>query len=186
MKGTEIDWNRVYNVCHDDRMDAVLLEIPQEMWMSRTKGGSQMTLLHCAAQSDSPKAMKRLLHYGFDPNQVDNRGNDAAYNAICYQRSQNLLLLICAGLDPSRSSYIQLAFLGYCDECGKVLITNGIWKPPQCVDSKFVKLRQAFVVFRSCIVAIIGIKRFRRQLYNVDRFLIRAIALEMWAARTEV
>lgn len=185
MKGTVIDWNRIVNAYHSGRMDSLLLEIPQEMWMSRAEGG-RTTLLHCAAESDSPNAMKRLLKHGFDPNEVDMSDYDAAYHAICYQRPQNMLLLICAGLDPSRSCNIRLAFLGYCDECAKVLITNGIWNLPECVDSKFVELRQAFVVFRSCIIAFIGIKRFRHQLHNVDRFLIREIALEMWAARTEV
>ena len=184
MKGIVIDWNRICNAYHSGQMDALLLEIPKELWMSREKG-SQTTLLHCAAESDSPNSMKRLLKHGFDPNVVDRSGDDAAYHAICYRRPQNMLLLICAGLDPSRSSHLYLAFIGYCDECAKVIITNGIWKR-KCSNPKFLELRKAFVVFRSCIIAFIGIKRFRHQLHSVDRFLIREIALEMWAARTEV
>lgn len=186
MKGSEIDWDRINRMTtRGDEFDALLSEIPQKMWMSCRKD-CMTTLLHFAAECNNTKAMKRLLKFGFHPNTVDRRGCDAAYLTICYQRPNNLLLLVCAGLDQARSKSLYLAYLGYCNECGKVLITNGFWNPPECVLPQFEELRQSFVTFRSCIITMIGIKRFRRQLYNVDRFLIRLIALEIWAARTEM
>lgn len=184
MKGAVIDWDRVCQASSTN-LTSVLDEIPQRLWNTRERG-LETTLLYYAARGESPKATKRLLAHGIDPNETDIYGYDAAYAAICYKRPENMRLLVCAGLDPSRSRHIDLSYIGYCEECCRVLITNGIWKPPGWALLQREALRRAFVSFRSCIIALLGIKRFRSQLKSVDRFLIRALALEIWATRTDL
>lgn len=46
-------------------------------------------------------------------------------------------------------------------------------------------LREGFVEYRRCIIALLGLKSKRRIFQDLDRFVIREIAFSVWASRYE-
>lgn len=63
------------------------------------------------------------------------------------------------------------------------LVQNGYVLPVDDYFDRFEQTRYSFVALRKRIVILLGIKSKRKRMVMIDRFVVREIAISMWAQR---
>ena len=154
--------------------------------------------LHGACMKGNVIETRALLARGADPNIYATDGMTAVHFACLYHHPDVLKLLCAAG-----AKLRERASVGYWPlnlalddcrhdpdsmECAKILLSNGVrlstvkyGKVPPAV---LISFEIGILKIRSAVVALLKVKD-RGGLHRWDRFLLKEIALQIWAARAE-
>lgn len=191
-----IDWDDI----DDDAQAGMLMErlqkVPTEQWTEKCQHSGE-TLLHLACYGPNADAALLLLRYSL-VNARDAHGDTPLHNAALYDQPHMLKIMCAAGADlqiTNKHGYIPLdwAIGGMTEKkgdylCARLLIAAGS-RLANVHERKRGKIPLALVEFerhvlrcRSAAAALLRVKRVG-QLWKWDKFLLREIALAVWATR---
>ena len=205
MKGGAIDWDYCWKQAMQGRLQQVLeTEIPRKHWMdvSSEHRYPDFTLLHIACNSMSylnHGAIALLLKEWVDPDALATLYGCAAMHFTLMNNDQYGTELLCAaGADAhvkggrrylTRMSPLELSFNESKGENAYALLANGYricsLQYPRFLYRSHIAFESGILACRSAVVATLRLKRIHRNMAHVDRFLMREIALAIWATRSE-
>lgn len=179
----------------EGRLMELLPTLPRARWTE--VGPFGQTLLHYACRGANVAAVVALLAHGLDVDARVAAGNTPAHVAAFRGQPRVLELLCAAGSDlratnNSGNAPLDLALnrLPGSVECVRVLLANGVRLNTAREELRpFIKpVLEAFergvLRCRSAVVAMLRVK-YAGCLCVWDKFLMRQMALEIWATRTD-
>lgn len=203
MKGGAIDWPYCYSQARKGKLRKVIeKKIPREHWKDISLHG-ECNLLHVACEERSEinlDAIALLLAHGVNPNQRQSPFGQVALSYTVLDKNHRATELLCAaGADAHirggapyvlNDSPFQLAFNDIVGDTANVLLANGYricslpFSPKYCFQSHR-DFERGILACRSAFAALLLVKRKHPNMAHVDRFLMREIALAVWATRSE-
>lgn len=181
-------WAGVLAASSVDQLMALLESLPRARWSDRS--GAGRTLLHFACISENVAAVVALIQHGLDVSACDERGWTPAHLAALGR--PRVLEVLCAagaqlrgrdrgGLTPLDKA---LSHIDTSVECAHVLLANGVRLSTVqgIVSAELVAFERGVLRCRAAVVAMLRVKR-AGQLVRWDRFLLREVALSLWATR---
>ena len=170
----------------------LLSEIPRHKWNTCKNHFSAFpTLLHYACVGKNDTAILLLLQV------IDVNHRGYSQTEICYpiqtairnNQSRNVEIMLAAGFD--RPVNHPLGLLSYCvgfDNCAEILVSNGYRLKHGQFNAPFLKdliqLEKSVIQCRDIIVVLLGLKKRKRILGKLDRFLIQQeLAVAIWSTR---
>lgn len=192
--GSPIDWDEVREVSKSGRLMELLSKLPKERWMEHD--GWNWNFLHYAAVGSNVATMKVLIKSGLDVNAIcKNRRGKPAHIAVYEKQPQSLELLCAAGSDMRRDAVHESVLdyaLGFSDvsrvACIQILIGNGarLNTADKCygrrITPDLIAFEKGVLCCRSAVASLLRVKRVAK-LWNWDKFLLKEIAICVWATR---
>lgn len=195
---TPLDWaNVVYPACKQGRLKDLLCTLPRVQWLEQT--ATHLTLLHIACVGDNVDAALMLLAHGLDVNARNSAQRCPIHDAALHGQARMVEVLCAARADlRARGGNAQLTPLDFAlanlpsaAECVRVLLANGVrlctagaWYRPR-VSPEMRALERGVLRCRAVVVAMLRVKqKSSGRLSHWDRFLLRALAVQVWATRT--
>lgn len=188
-----IDWLHVLTFSCAGRLMELLLELPHARWSEHHPDGT--TFLHYSCYGSNVGAVVALIAHGLDVGAREDEGWVPAHFAV-HMAQARMLELLCAAGSPLRAVSQQgdapldmaLRQQPRCDPCARVLLANGVrLSSVQAHRRRFIPRHlEAFehgvLQCRSVVVALLRVKQAGR-LVAWDKFLLRQVALDVWATR---
>ena len=154
------------------------------------------TLVHYASRSDKNiSALIMLYNAGVDIHRETFDGWTALTVALNWKSKRSLEILIALNVPMihsfmrSSSSPFHIALQD--DFCVDVFLSNGIrlssvvQEYRHYITSNHIKFEQGVMCCRDIVVTLLGLKRFRKILPKLDRFLIQQeLAVAVWSTRS--
>lgn len=194
-----LDWSGVVApAAGRGQLVALLATLPPARWAD--VDSARWSLLHHAGLGDNAAAIAQLRAHGLSVNAVDDELWTAAHVAAAAVQPRTLEVLCAAGAnlllrDRADQAPLDVA-LGALPEtfpCVRVLLANGVrlrTVSEGCrylVTPEVVALEHAVVRCRAAVVVLLALKRRRADaMHDMDRWVVREIALACWATRTDV
>lgn len=197
-----IHWGQMAQLAAQKRLSAHLLaHIPPRVW-GRARCESGMTLLYLACEFQDESAMRLLLRHGVDSNVRDHRRWCNLHRAVVYNRHRVAQVLLAGGagiheLARDEFSPLSMALIAEPPACVALLLANGA-RLEQLRDEDrhdngaplvmpwMVAFQAGVLRCRAVAIALLGIKRRRGPaLRGMDRFVVRLVALDIWATRMQ-
>lgn len=192
-----VDFVQVREAAEEGRLAGYLeANIPRWRWPA-VRSPNGLSLLQYAASGGDEVAVVALVRAGLDVNAFDRGDRTACLNAAWSGRVDALRALIVAGaaVNVRAHSYapVDRALLEGHHECVRVLIVNGAQLAPvyanipPLIEPWMRALATGRARCKAAVVALMGIKRWRADSMwrGLDRFLVRAMVLEVWSTRAE-
>lgn len=202
---SRLEWWRdtVTTACSQGRLGELLETLPRDRWDER--GPYQRTLLHYASYSeDNAAAAAELLAHGLDVNTCDHLCETPSHHAARQGSARVLEVLCAAGADllapnvhGATSLSLAIVRRGPRDplalSCVRVLVANGVRLSSACPSERLTSitpemeaLERGVLRCRSAVVLMLGLKRRRGPVMReLDRFVVRQVALAIWATRCD-
>lgn len=150
-------------------------------------------LLHYACHRGEFDAVKKLVSCGFiDINKPTNADSHQTplYKAVSTERIQIVKFLISKGANMKIGNLLSLAFEIYNSErtqasgeaMVRLLIANGLRMKIENYEPQFSRYQNYVISCRSSVVALLRVKD-AGNLWKWDRFLLKEIAIQVWAMR---
>lgn len=203
----ESSWGIVMETTRNGKLMDLLNKIPRQSWENFNKKMAPYSLLLAACNQEDVRPAIALILHGFDVNQ----GNIEipVFSAIQNSKSRTLEILIAVGADlnkvlgPFNRTPFQWIFSVYFDsrhmECAKKMIANGkrFHKLPNDIKRIYtihknqqiktiLDFEEQIINCRNVIVVLLGLKKRKRILPQLDRFLIQQeLAVAIWSTRTD-
>lgn len=173
--------------------------VPSSRWCERDKHGC--VLLHLACWGDNADVVEALIRCGLDVNTQEDLQETPAHWACVNGQSRVLEMLCAAGADlraraigatpldvALENPRVEISHM--VRQCVAVLVANGVRlstaREQRNVTPTMVAFERGVLSCRSVTAALMSIKRRRVcQLAHVDKFLIREMALAIWATRRD-
>lgn len=186
----------------DGQLMRVLQVLEREQW-DRVDWAGQ-TFLHHACHGDNADAAVALLNHGLGVDDVTQALWTPAYIAALSGQPRVLEVLCVAGAHLSaetrtgetpleaavRKARPPYAVVGAI-ACARVLVTNGVRLATVCKEyhdfiwPELRALDRGVLACRAVVVALLGLKKSRRILPEIDRWVVRQVALACWVTRTD-
>ena len=181
-------WNVIEKCCFSGYLHLLLQKIPQSNWGNKSPY-TNLSILHHACYKDNGNAFISLLKI-VDVNKAAMFCKEpwypiqaAANNGI----AKNVELILAAGFNTSLAGLESpISLCDNDDQCIIVLVSNLYrLKQKHLVKSLALKLEKSVVQCRDVIVTLLGLKKFRRLLPKLDRFLIQQeLTVAIWTTRS--
>lgn len=167
-------------------VSAMLQRYQRDLWNHRDL--YDWTLLDLACRAGDLPALVKLIQAGVDVDIEKNMLNAIKGRHVC------IIEVLCS-MGAKFNMTVELFHIFYlfdaeAFECACMLVANGMRCkniPPfhnHSIDPNIIKFEQGVLQCRSNVIVILGIKKYRvSNLKTVDRFLIREIALAVWASK---
>ena len=172
----------------------LLLTLPRARWTERDLQGQ--TLLHYAAQAPNVVALVLLIQSGLPVDARTTGQRTPAHIAACNDQSRALEVLCAAGADLTALAESRRTPLDYAlsppvrDACVRVLLANGMRLSTvkedfrRFITPELEAFERGVLRCRGAVVALLRVKRVCGQLLvRWDRYLLRQMALDLWATR---
>lgn len=171
-------------------VDEYLNTIPREQWSDIDT--TRETFLMFAVRRRDVKAIKKLLTLGFDYVNNVNCNGHTALHIVCIHGNEELISIFCASNADFSIQFpgAKKSLIEWCignNGNGKIdvvmeLMLCGVRLPKNCSDSKLCKLERLLLKHRSVVCAFLIVAKKRRD-YRWDRFLLYALARQVWELR---
>lgn len=191
-EGQPIDWRAFVEAGERCQMMELLAALHRTHWGYTDANGS--TLLHCACLAPNETAVRALLASGMVDINARNKWGETAvlFAASCANQSRSLELLCAAGANlhlrnDERETPIDLA-ITHGKTCTYVLLANGArLKAARAASRAMITpqmrdFEQGVLRCRTAAVALTRVKH-AGQLWQWDKFLLREVAIAVWATR---
>lgn len=170
--------------------------VPRSCWSERYRGGD--TLLHIACYGNNVDAAVVLLEL-FHPNVTNWSSCTPAHIAAFHGQPRVLEVLCAAGADVCATTSVNGSPLDLAlkssdpgaADCVRVLLANGVRlamvskKDKHSLKPWMLALEKGRILCRSVVVALLGLKRRRLVLPELDRWVVRQIAVAVFATRAD-
>lgn len=185
-----IDWSEAVSLSRSGRLMELLAKLPRALWAEMEPDGT--SLLHYACIGDNVAAVVALLMHGKLAVAMRTvTGHTAAILAASYGEPAVLEALCAAGADVRERyenvSLLDLALYGN-EGCVHVLVANGVRLSTvhddcrKYITPELWAFERGVLCCRAAVVAMLRVKQVGR-LVRWDRFLLVALALDIWATR---
>lgn len=156
---------------------------------------TQRSLLAEAVLWNECVVIVALLLNGADPDSTEDDGDTPSHVAIDSRQARSLELLLAAGADLTVRNHagftpLDVALGSRNTDCARVLLANGqrlsnvVPRRKSHIDQTLAAFEMGVVRCRAVTRALLSAKK-RGALERLDRFVVRLIALQMWATRGE-
>lgn len=176
------EYYQVSNIARQGGLVDWLLSMPRAQW--HTLYWRRYSLIHMAVRAEDERAVRLLLSEGVDANAITEDGEPPIVAAVTHKCTEITQLLCAAGanLRINWDGFVLLDFARR--ESARVLLANGLRlrAPKFQRDPELAAFERVLLARRSAVAALLLAKRVGR-LVSWDKFLLRQVALELWADR---
>ncbi len=199
-EGPPIEWAAVREAGREGRLMELLPTLPRARWTERDEYGR--ILLHYAVWGANEAALVTLIQSGLGVNVCDRwqaapvhyaaaRTQLRALEVLCAARGVDLRERNINGDSPLDFVLKEAAILAN-DACVRVLVANGVRLRTASkhhrheITRALVEFERGVLHRRAAVAAMLRVKRAGGQLLvRWDKFLLKQIALELWATRCD-
>lgn len=193
-----LEWQVLMHEAFEGRLLAAMhASVPPSRWQESDDG--QGTLLHCAClHANNLDALILLIRHGLNlDQQCLHTCLWTPAHVAAFSKQPLFLELLCASganmqvCSDAGETPLEVA-LPLSDVCVQVLLMAGMRlasvssRLAPLIEPWMVALEQGRIQCRQAVVALLGLKRFRCVLVEIDRFVVREVTWAVWATRAHL